>query len=603
MSAAERRDVTRDASASPRRLATAARAASRWALAGGAVVAAARSLLRIWGVEPRPAVRLQRRRERALRAEGDRALRPRLNPDYFVNPPAFTYLLHACFARLVRRARRRSATRSRADPDGGLRPRPRRRAALLGTLASGCSYLAGARLFDRRVGLLAAALLAVAFLPVFYSPPRAQRRPDARAGRASRCGRGGRRCATAGRATTRSPGIGLGLAARDEVHGRDRAAAAAGGGGRVSRAARHGRGAARARARRGASRAVAFLDRQPLRAARLRRLPRRPRPPADGRRRRAAASSGSPSTTAPLLPVDAHLGARLGPARRRARRRACCWRARPAAGAGAARPRRSSSSSSWARRSASSAAGCCRSSRSSCLLAAYGALAPRRCGAPPRPAAAPALAGASPSLALCGQGLVSRCTTTACSRGRHARADARLDGDQRPARARSRRRAGRRPTAGRRTSARPSRVTGNGNRWIKFPTSALADRPTTAPSCGRRPGASSSSRTTSARCARARSTRYERSGLLLGRHRLDPARPRARPSPTRSRRAIALLPRARARAPRWSSAPRRTRRGRQAGDVQLRLVVRLLPARLRRARDRDAVYRLTGGRCAGRIRE
>ena len=42
-------------------------------------------------------------------------------------------------------------------------------AAVLGTVAVGLLYLAGARLFDRRIGLLAAALLAVSFLPVFYS--------------------------------------------------------------------------------------------------------------------------------------------------------------------------------------------------------------------------------------------------------------------------------------------------------------------------------------------------------------------------------------------------------------------------------------------------
>jgi 4-amino-4-deoxy-L-arabinose transferase-like glycosyltransferase len=40
---------------------------------------------------------------------------------------------------------------------------------VVGTIAVGLVYLAGAKLADRRVGLLAAALLAVAFLPVFYS--------------------------------------------------------------------------------------------------------------------------------------------------------------------------------------------------------------------------------------------------------------------------------------------------------------------------------------------------------------------------------------------------------------------------------------------------
>ena len=41
--------------------------------------------------------------------------------------------------------------------------------AVLGTVALWLLYLLGARLFDRRVGLLAAAIEAVAFLPVFYA--------------------------------------------------------------------------------------------------------------------------------------------------------------------------------------------------------------------------------------------------------------------------------------------------------------------------------------------------------------------------------------------------------------------------------------------------
>jgi hypothetical protein len=41
--------------------------------------------------------------------------------------------------------------------------------AVLGVAAVGLLYLAGARLFDRRVALLAAGLLGVSFLPVFYS--------------------------------------------------------------------------------------------------------------------------------------------------------------------------------------------------------------------------------------------------------------------------------------------------------------------------------------------------------------------------------------------------------------------------------------------------
>src|SRR5581483_12234151 len=42
-------------------------------------------------------------------------------------------------------------------------------AAVLGTLALWFTYIAGARLFGRAAGLLAAAIEAVAFLPVFYA--------------------------------------------------------------------------------------------------------------------------------------------------------------------------------------------------------------------------------------------------------------------------------------------------------------------------------------------------------------------------------------------------------------------------------------------------
>ena len=67
------------------------------------------------------------------------------------------------------RTRRRSAARSRPTRRPRSRsPAPRR--AFLGALAVSLTAIAGARLFDdRRVGLLAGALLAVAFLPSHYS--------------------------------------------------------------------------------------------------------------------------------------------------------------------------------------------------------------------------------------------------------------------------------------------------------------------------------------------------------------------------------------------------------------------------------------------------
>src|SRR5688572_32727724 len=90
------------------------------------------------------------------------------NPGYFINPPAFTYVLHALFA-----------IRWGTDPagiGGAFATDPtsafalaRGASAFLGALAIPLTATAGARLFeDRRVGALAGALLAVAFLPVHY---------------------------------------------------------------------------------------------------------------------------------------------------------------------------------------------------------------------------------------------------------------------------------------------------------------------------------------------------------------------------------------------------------------------------------------------------
>jgi hypothetical protein len=90
------------------------------------------------------------------------------NPHYFVNPPAYTYLLHGVFAAWFGGRAGVSETYARDPTEVYLVARIT--AAACGTVAVWLLYLTGARLFaDRRVGLLAAALLGVAFLPVFYS--------------------------------------------------------------------------------------------------------------------------------------------------------------------------------------------------------------------------------------------------------------------------------------------------------------------------------------------------------------------------------------------------------------------------------------------------
>ena len=89
-----------------------------------------------------------------------------LSPHWFVNPPAFTYLLAAAFKVLSGGGRGFYEVYTR-------NPEPvwivaRTISAALGTLAVGLIYATGARLFNRLAGVFAAAILATGFLPVFY---------------------------------------------------------------------------------------------------------------------------------------------------------------------------------------------------------------------------------------------------------------------------------------------------------------------------------------------------------------------------------------------------------------------------------------------------
>jgi hypothetical protein len=89
------------------------------------------------------------------------------NPDYFVNPPAYTYAVHVVFT--IWFGGREGVSRMFATDPTEVWVVARTVSAVFGTLAVWCLYLAGSKLFDRRVGLLSAAVMAVAFLPVFYS--------------------------------------------------------------------------------------------------------------------------------------------------------------------------------------------------------------------------------------------------------------------------------------------------------------------------------------------------------------------------------------------------------------------------------------------------
>ena len=92
-----------------------------------------------------------------------------LNPDYLVNPPAFTYLVHALYALRWGTDPATVGNAYATDPTTAF-VIARAAAATLGAAAVAFTAIAAARLFqDRRVGIVAGALLAVAYLAVHYS--------------------------------------------------------------------------------------------------------------------------------------------------------------------------------------------------------------------------------------------------------------------------------------------------------------------------------------------------------------------------------------------------------------------------------------------------
>ncbi|HEY8625062.1 MAG TPA: glycosyltransferase family 39 protein [Solirubrobacteraceae bacterium] len=90
-----------------------------------------------------------------------------LNPQYFLNPPAYSYLLHGVFELWFGSAD--ATTRAYTTDPTGVFVVARAVAAVLGTVAVWLTYLAGSRFFNRTVGLVAAAIFGLAFLPIFYS--------------------------------------------------------------------------------------------------------------------------------------------------------------------------------------------------------------------------------------------------------------------------------------------------------------------------------------------------------------------------------------------------------------------------------------------------
>jgi hypothetical protein len=90
-----------------------------------------------------------------------------LNPYYFLNPPAYSYLLNIVFELWF--GSRDAVMRAYSSNPTEVFVVARVVASLLGTIAVWLTYLTGKRLFGREVGLMAAAIFGLAFLPIFYS--------------------------------------------------------------------------------------------------------------------------------------------------------------------------------------------------------------------------------------------------------------------------------------------------------------------------------------------------------------------------------------------------------------------------------------------------
>ena len=455
------------------------------------------------GHQARAAARLQRRRGLELRPDGGRLLLQRQLQPALLHQPAGV-LVPA--ARGVRASGSAAATASAQRASRPTRPTvfavARATSAVLGTArgrvplpdrARACTT--GASALRRRGadgGRLPARLLLA---------PRAQRRARAAAARARVYGSAGVLSARA-RARLRARGRRARPRGGDQVHGRDRAAAAA----------RRGRGAARRRRGRArAVRGVALAGGRRGRASWSRTRTRCCRSTSSGglaQQEEAAAGFGK-------LGLDSRLRASLYylwvltwglgwvPAAGRAGRRGR-WRVRDGCARAVPRPVAARvHRSTWARRTASSAAGCCPRSRAR-LLAACAAVGARGCAIAARaPRAARRRWPRSPASRCCAQGLVySVHVDRVLVARRHAQPGPRLDG-------RATSRAGSKvvvepivPDAWFATdvgaAARPRPRTGG--RWIKFPTGRTTIDADGAPRPGGK-GRSSTSRTTSARCA------------------------------------------------------------------------------------------------------
>src|SRR4051812_24174747 len=135
---------------------------ARWMLAGLVLVALG---LRLWSIRYGLPWVYNRDEEFHFVPVAVRMFGGDLNPHYFENPPALTYLFYAVF-----RLRFHSGGLQRAfaaDPTAAFET-ARVIVALLATASVALVHWAASQWYDRRVGLVAAALVAFGFLPAFY---------------------------------------------------------------------------------------------------------------------------------------------------------------------------------------------------------------------------------------------------------------------------------------------------------------------------------------------------------------------------------------------------------------------------------------------------
>ena len=139
---------------------------ARWGTALGAILVLA-LLLRLWGIKSGLPYVYDTDEDQHFVPHAIALLGHEGNPNYFDNPPAYSYLLAIVYELYF--GGRAALSHAFAVNPTEVWVIARVITAVLGVLAVWLLYLIAQRLFDRRVALLSAALMAVAFLPVFYS--------------------------------------------------------------------------------------------------------------------------------------------------------------------------------------------------------------------------------------------------------------------------------------------------------------------------------------------------------------------------------------------------------------------------------------------------